>query len=300
MEVITIVGPTAVGKTALALKIAEHTSGEIISADSRQIYKYLNIGTAKPTSTDRRKTPFHLIDFIEPDENYSCGQFARDAEKSIADISSRNKDPIICGGTGLYIRALFHPLHPLPQSDKKVKSELVHLYKTHGIAYLYEKLQNVDPLWASRIASNDKQRVIRGLEVYEITGKPLSEQITTPGIAARYRPLYIGLKIPRDELYERINARFDNMIEQGLLGEVTSLLDKGYEPHLSALRTIGYKEIIEHLHGKFSLDEAIMRAKRRTRNYAKRQITWFSRLPGIQWFHPDNSLLCRTILNVMK
>lgn len=288
MEVLTIVGPTAVGKTALAMAVAERNHGEIISADSRQIYRYLNIGTAKPTHTERKKIRFHLIDFVEPDENYSCGQFARDAGTCIAAIRARKKIPIVCGGTGLYIKTLFQPLHPLPQSDKKIKADLMDLHDKHGIAYLYKKLQIIDPQWAARIAPTDKQRIIRGLEVHALTGKPLGAQLNAPRKISPYHAFYLGLKMPRDQLYRRIDVRFATMIERGFVAEVRSLLEKGYEPHFSALRTIGYKEIVEHLLGKSSLNEAIARAQQRTRNYAKRQLTWFSRLPGIQWFHPDD------------
>ena len=290
MNILTIVGPTAAGKTQRAIDIGRLLSTEIISADSRQIYKYLDIGTAKPNNEQRRQITFHLIDFIEPDEDYSCGQFARDAIQKIQEIRSRKKKPIVCGGTGLYIRALFHPLHELPQSDNEVKERLKDMLETRGIDYLYRKLQQIDPAWSAKIKPQDKQRILRGLEVYEMTGKSLTELTRKKQKTVDLQPHYIGLTLPRAQLYARINDRFDSMITQGLVEETEDLLARGYSPRSSALRTIGYKEIIEHLKGFCTLDEAISNAKRRTRNYAKRQLTWFSRIPGIEWFGPDETI----------
>lgn len=299
MKVLTIVGPTAAGKTGVAIDIAARSSAEIISADSRQIYKHLDIGTAKPTNAQRRKTEFHLIDIVEPDEDYSCGQFARDAEHKIEEIATRKKLPAICGGTGLYIRALFHPLDDLPRSNKETKRRLLEMLDKHGIAYMYRKLQRTDPKWAKGIAPNDKQRILRGLEVYEMTGKPMSTFIGKREKTVRFLPYYIGLNLPRDVLYERINHRFDQMIEQGLVQEVQGLLERGLDPATSALRTIGYKEIAEYLNGKLTLDTAIDKAKRRTRNYAKRQITWFSRIPDLEWHSTEEPGLVDYIVSAM-
>jgi tRNA dimethylallyltransferase len=297
MKILTIVGPTAAGKTECAIEIGERISAEIISADSRQIYKYLDIGTAKPNAKQRRKLRFHLIDFIEPDEDYSCGQFARDAAKRIREIRERKKTPIVCGGTGLYIRALFHPLHELPQSDMTTKERMSKMLETHGIEYMYRKLQQIDPGWSAKIKPQDKQRILRGLEVYEITGKSITELVGKKQRIADFHPYYIGLTLPRTRLYEKINERFDSMVLQGLVEEVKSLLARGYSPGSSALRTIGYKEIIEHLKGLSTLDEAIAKAKRRTRNYAKRQITWFSKIPGLKWYDPDESIPVDSIVH---
>lgn len=300
MKILTIVGPTAVGKTDIAVEIAKKTGGEIISADSRQIYKYLNIGTAKPTSRQRKTVPFHLIDFIHPDDNYSCGQFARDAESKIKEVYSRGKIPIICGGTGLYIKALFHPLHKLPESDQRIKEKLIKIIKEKGIEHLYEKLLKIDPEWAQKVNPKDKQRIIRGLEVYEITGKPLSRLIKKKSRKSEFQPWYVGLNIPRDALYQRINTRFDAMIKNGLVQEVKSLLKKGFNPQSNALRTIGYKEIIEYLEKKMTLEQAIEKAKQRTRNYARRQITWFNKLPDLTWYNPEDKKTVITIIKGMK
>ena len=296
MKIITIVGPTAVGKTDIAVEIGTRISGEIISADSRQIYRYLNIGTAKPTIKQMRVMQFHLIDFVEPDEDYSCGQFARDAEQRIEDIRERNRSPIVCGGTGLYIRALFHPLDELPKSSKKTKQHLNAMLDKHGLGYLYKELQRVDPGWAKQITPQDKQRILRGLEVHKIAGKPLSRLLGEKKKVARFLPYYIGLNLPRDLLYDRINQRFDNMIKQGLVNEVESLLARGFDPQSNALRTIGYKEIVEYLQGDLTLDQAIDKAKRRTRNFAKRQITWFNRIKGLEWYNPEDPGLVDLII----
>ncbi len=300
MNILTIVGPTAVGKTVIAMLIAERISGEIVSADSRQIYKHLNIGTAKPTVAQRRKIRFHLIDFIEPDEDYSCGQFARDAEKKIQEILKRGKIPILCGGTGLYVRALFDPLDELPQSNAETKERLREMLKKHGLDQMYNKLQRIDPAWAERIKPRDKQRIMRGLEVYEITGKPLSKMMGIRMRHPKFLPYYVGLRLQRDLLYSRIDARFEQMLNLGLVNETTSLLKMGLDPRSSALRTIGYKEIVAHLQGEMSLDEAVEKAKRRTRNYAKRQITWFNRIPGMVWHEADDPVLADGILSSLK
>jgi tRNA dimethylallyltransferase len=300
MNILTIVGPTAVGKTCIAMQLAERISGEIVSADSRQIYKYLNIGTAKPTVVQRRKIRFHLIDFIEPDEGYSCGQFARDAKKKIQGILKRDKTPILCGGTGLYIRALFHPLDELPQSNAEIRDRLRDMLKKHGLDHMYKKLQRIDPVWAERVKPRDKQRIMRGLEVYEITGKPLSKMMGIRMRRPKFLPYYIGLSLQREVLYSRINARFEQMLKLGLVEETESLLKKGLDPGSSALRTIGYKEIVSYLEGEISLDEAVGKAKRRTRNYAKRQITWFNRIPGMVWHEADNPELTDCLLRSLK
>jgi len=287
-EIITIIGPTGVGKTRLAIELAEKFNGEIISADSRQVYKYLNIGTAKPTTEEREKAIFHLIDFLLPDEHYSCGNFARDAEHLIEEIIKRNKLPIVCGGTGLYIRALYDPLHQLPQADKNLKERLQQVLKEKGLDFLYNKLLGIDPEWANRVGPRDKQRILRGLEVYEIAKRPLSELIKKERVKARYRPKYIGLIVPRNELYKRIDNRYDEMISNGLVDEVKNILKMGFKPDCYGLRTIGYKEIVRYLQGDWDLKTAIEKAKQHTRNFAKRQITWFRAISEVNWYEPDD------------
>ncbi|UCC11997.1 MAG: tRNA (adenosine(37)-N6)-dimethylallyltransferase MiaA [candidate division WOR-3 bacterium] len=299
-RILTIVGPTASGKTDLAIRIAQKTLGEIISADSRQIYRYLNIGTAKPDRAQQKSVTFHLIDFIEPDARYSCGQFARDAEQRISSIRHKGSIPIVCGGTGLYIKALFEPLHELPASDNEVKTRLIQQLRDRGINHLYQKLLDVDPVWAQRVGPRDTQRILRGLEIYEMTGKPLSTLLKGKRNIPKYLPYYIGLDLPREELYKRIDSRFDTMIAAGFVNEVRALLKKGFDPGKNALRTIGYKEIIEHLRGKCSLPDAVAKAKRRTRNFAKRQLTWFARIPGVGWYDPRDPHLVAHVVNVVR
>ncbi|MEO0142485.1 MAG: tRNA (adenosine(37)-N6)-dimethylallyltransferase MiaA [candidate division WOR-3 bacterium] len=286
-KILTVIGPTGVGKTKFVVKLAKFVNGEIISADSRQVYKHLNIGTAKPTSEELNGIPIHLIDIVLPDENYSCGQFARDAERKIEEVKKRERVPIICGGTGLYIKALFEPLHILPQSDKRIKEILNNILKEKGISFLYQRLLEVDPHWARSIKPNDRQRIMRGLEVYEITGKPLSSIIKNQKPPPKFQPFYIGLLIPREELYKKIDARFDQMIQTGLVDEVKGILDMGYDPACPGLKTIGYKEIVDYILGNCSLPDAIRKAKQHTRNLAKRQITWFSKILGVKWYKPD-------------
>jgi len=278
--------PTGAGKTKFAIEIAKKTNGEIISADSRQIYKYLDIGTAKPTFEECRQIKFHLIDIITPDQTYSCGQFARDAGQKIEEIEKRGRLPMVCGGTGLYIRALFNPLHHLPQSDPIVKEKLLNILKEKGVEFLYKRLLSVDPQWASIIKPKDRQRILRGLEVYEITGQPLSELIKSKKPDAKYQPYYIGINLPREELYKKINERFDNMIKGGLIEEVKKILNMGYRPDCPGLRTIGYREIVAYLQGKLTRSEAIEKAKQQTRNFARRQLTWFGKIPDIAWHQP--------------
>lgn len=296
MKVLAIVGPTAAGKTTLAIEVARLARGEIISADSRQIYKRLDIGTAKPDRGQRRKARFHLLDLVEPGEDYSCGQFARDAAARIAEIRKRGRVPIICGGTGLYIQALFEPLDELPRSDQATKQRLRTALEADGIDRLYQRLRMVDPDWARQIKSRDTQRILRGLEVYETTGRPLSQLLGRAKRRAAFRPVYIGLTVARDVLYARIDERFDVMLKRGLVEEVESLLARGIDPASNALRTIGYREIVDHLQGRTTLDQAAEIAKRRTRQYAKRQLTWFRRLPDIEWRDPEDPVLIRDIV----
>lgn len=284
MKLFTIVGPTATGKTSLSINIARRVNGEIVSADSRQIYRHMEIGTAQPTAEQRRAAPFHLIGFIDPDHEYSCGQYARDAESVIDDIVARQRVPIVCGGTGLYIRALFDPLHPLPESDPHVKKRLVRELATRGIGELFRRLQECDPAWAERIGPTDTQRILRGLEVHELTGVSLSTLLNEKKRAPRYHACYIGLFLPRAELNRRIDERFDSMIAEGFVDEVRALVQEKYDPSGNALRTIGYREIIDHLSGKVSLSEAVHKAKVHTHQFAKRQLTWFRKLPDIQWY----------------
>jgi tRNA dimethylallyltransferase len=297
-QILTIIGPTGVGKTRISVALAKAAGADIISADSRQVYKYLDIGTAKPTRQERSEIRFHLIDFLEPDESYSCGRFARDAHALLSDIRRRGSVPVVCGGTGLYVKAFFEPLHELPPSQKAIKERLTRELAEFGTAGMYERLKNIDPVWAGMIKEADKQRILRGLEVYEITGRPLSSFIGGRKAVAPFSPRYIGLRLPREVLYRKIDQRFNAMIQAGLVDEVRTLQKLGFPMTLSVFKTIGYKEIVDHLEGRQTLEQAVMAAKRRTRNFAKRQMTWFSRVPGVEWFDADNVEINKIVSNM--
>lgn len=288
--ILTIVGPTASGKTDLALVLADRNDAEIVSADSRQVYQHLDIGTAKPTPDERRRTAFHLIDFLKPDQAYSCGQYSRDAQTHIRDILDRGRTPIVCGGTGFYLRALYEPLHRMPRSTAETKQKINAELAALGLDKLYLRLQKVDPAWADRVGPHDRQRILRGLEIYDLTGRPISEFFADPRPAPQFEPQYIGLRLPRPVLYERIDRRFDRMLEIGLVDEVRSVLARGFAAGCPGLRTIGYQEIISYVQGKSSLSEAAALAKKNTRNFARRQDTWFRKMKGITWLDGQQPL----------
>ena len=282
-DILVIVGPTASGKTAVGIELAQRLNGEIISADARQIYRFMDIGTAKPTAEERSAVRHHLIDFVNPDEDYSAGQFAEDASAVIEDILCRGKMPILVGGAGLYIRALFDGFSPMPKIPAEIRVRL----KEEGresLPELYKRLCEVDPEWAAKIQATDTQRILRGLEVFEASGKPFSEhQKVPPTPPIRHTASYFGLHWEREALYERINARACLMFENGLIEEAASLRDRGYTPALNALNAFGYREIFQYLDGKTTLDRALADLQRGTRRYAKRQMTFFRKNERIQW-----------------
>lgn len=282
-DILVIVGPTASGKTAVGIELAQRLNGEIISADARQIYRFMDIGTAKPTAEERSAMRHHLIDFVNPDEDYSAGQFAEDASAVIGDILCRGKTPIVVGGAGLYIRALLDGFSPMPKIPAEIRARL----KSEGresLPELYKRLCEVDPEWAAKIQPTDTQRILRGLEVFETSGKPLSEhQKVPPTPPIRHTASYFGLHWEREALYERINARACLMFENGLIEEAASLRDRGYTPTLNALNAFGYREIFQYLDGKTTLDRALADLQQGTRRYAKRQMTFFRKNERIQW-----------------
>lgn len=283
-----ILGPTAVGKTELSLKIAEKMNGEIISADSMQIYRNMDIGTAKATPAERKRIKHHLIDIINPDEQFSVAEYQEKVDHLIPEILEKGSLPILVGGTGLYIKAVVQGfLFPEMKTNYKLRNKLESDAKNYGNEYVHKKLEKIDPKLAKKLHPNDLRRVIRGIEVYEETGHTFTyykkKQEETP---CRYKTLKIGLKREREELYNRINQRIDNMIEDGLIEEVKKLLDRGYDSNnTTALQGLGYKEIIAYLNNKYSLKEAIRILKRDTRHFAKRQITWFKRGKDTNWFN---------------
>ncbi len=277
---IVIVGPTAIGKSEVAIELAKRINGEIVSCDSCQVYKYLNIGTAKPTKEERKKIPHHLIDVIEPDEEFNAFLYARKAHKAISEIHKKKKTPILVGGSGLYVRATVDGIFLGAKKNKAIRERL----RKFSSDTLYRKLKKVDSETASHLHPHDRVRIIRALEVYELTGQPISAlQEVSKGKEPNYNLTMIGLKRKRKELYQRINQRVERMIKKGLVKEVKNLLKKGFSKDLIVLKGLGYKEIIGYLDGEYDLKEAIRLLKRNSRRFAKRQLTWFNKDKRIHW-----------------
>jgi len=284
-RVLVICGPTASGKSELALELARRLDGEIVNADSMQVYRGMDIGTAKPTPEQRAEIPHHLIDVADPDQPFSAADFADAAGEAIRDISSRGKRTIVVGGTGLYIRSLLKGLVDSPgDSTGDIRKELMAEARERGNQAMLDELRRVDPELAEQIHPNNLVRIIRALEVFRLTGIPLSRYQQEHGFSGqRYQSLQIGIRVERPLLYSRIDQRVNRMLEQGLLQEVQQLLNTGYGPDTKAMRAIGYKETTAHLAGEYSRDEAIRLIKRNTRHYAKRQLTWFHADKDILW-----------------
>ncbi len=281
-DCIVIIGPTASGKTELAVSLASKIDGEIISADSRQIYIGMDIGTAKPTREQQKKIPHHLLNIITPDKNYSAKEFAMSAIKAIAEIKRRKKIPIVVGGTGLYIKALFEGIFDHPPIPVEIRKALIQELKEKGVRYLHKRLEEVDKLSAKRINSNDKQRIIRALEVYKFTGKPIS-MLQKGGKTSSLNPLYIGIYMSRDILKERIEKRVRRMFRMGFINEVKDLLNEGYTSNSPGFSSIGYREACEIIQGNLSIEVGIKKIVKGTMQYAKRQMTWFRRIPDVYW-----------------
>ncbi len=286
---VALIGPTAIGKTDLSLRLAQELNGEIIGVDSVQVYKRLDIGSAKPTREERSQVVHHLIDEIEPDEPFDAADFVRRARGLIKNMVKRGKVPLLVGGTGLYLKALLEGLAPCPGGDPLVRERLDSIRKEYGLERLYHMLADVDPETAGRIHPNDKARIIRALEVFEITGKPISAWHKKTYVdGGQVIPcIKVGLVRPRKELYDRIEKRVDQMMKEGFLEEVRSILESGFSPELKPLQSLGYRHMILHLSGKCSIEEAVRLLKRDTRRYAKRQLTWFRADPQVRWFNPD-------------
>ena len=283
-SLICIVGPTAVGKTEIAIQLAQHLDAEIVSLDSRQIYREMDIGTAKPTLDQRGAVPHHLIDCVEVDQPFSVAEYQRLADSVIEEIRGRGKWTMAVGGAGLYFRGLIDGLFEGPGADAEIRAKLQREADEQGNIALHERLHRCDPEAANRIHPNNVVRVIRALEVYELTGKPISAlQGQWKTDEPRYPFRAFGLNMPREALYRRIEDRVDQMVEAGLIEEVKGLLDQGYPRNCVAMQSFGYKELIDHLDGKRTLDEAIALLKQNTRRFAKRQLTWFCNDPRIEW-----------------
>ncbi len=278
---IVLSGPTASGKSGLALSLAREFPLEIVNADSLQVYRYLDIGTAKPSAADRREVPHHLVDVADPDEPYDAGRYIREAEEAIAGIRGRGKVPIVVGGTGMYIRALLRGLDPLP-SDPRVREELARRWKSEGGAALHAELSRIDPESAGKIHPSDRHRVVRALEIAAVAGIPASSVRTAwSRKAAEPGCLFLALWPDRETLYRRIDLRSEEMFRRGLVEEVRGLLSKGYDRSLKPMRALGYRHAVAHLLDGVALPRAVEELKRDTRRYAKRQLTWLSSEPNL-------------------
>jgi tRNA dimethylallyltransferase len=282
-KIVIITGPTASGKSTLALDVAEQIGGRIVSADSGAVYRHLDIGTAKPTLSERRRVPHHLIDIFDPDQQCNAMAYARAADTAIKEIIAGGAIPIVAGGTGLYLKALVFGVFELPGPSGETAAirEALSAVPTD---LLREELEQVDAPSARSIGPNDRVRIIRALEIYRLTGVPKSELAARHEFAQkRYDALTFGLSMERRVLYERIDRRVDEMIASGIVREVEGLLEMGYAPQSPGLSTIGYKEMVDCLSGKIDLQEAVFLIKRKTRRYAKRQMTWFRKMEGVRW-----------------
>ena len=279
IPLIIIQGATAVGKSRLAMKIAEELDSSIISADSRQVYKYLNIGTAKPSLEDQNRIKHHLIDLVKPDEEYNAGTFALDADRLIKEITTQKKTPIICGGTGFYIKALLNGIFRAPQIPTEIRQSLRRAAAEKGTEFFYNKLKMIDPDSARRINENDTNRIIRALEIFETTGKTITQLWEEDTKEKRnYQAVNILITEDRNILYDRINNRVDKMMNNGLLNEMEGLVANGYKRTDPGLNTVGYKELFPLLEGEKELVDCVDKIKQNTRNFAKRQLTWYRKI----------------------
>ncbi len=285
-KILCVVGPTASGKTDYAVELALKCGGEVVSCDSMQIYKHMDIGTAKPTADEMKGVKHHMIDIIEPNESFSVARFSEMARECIDDILLRGKTPVLCGGTGLYFDSTINNINFIQMdTDEEYRKDLESAAKVFGNEYVYKILKRVDEESAESIHPNNLKRVIRALEIYKTTGKKKSEldkeQLSEP----LYEPEITGLMRDREVLYDRINKRVDIMMEKGLVDEVSDLIKIGIDTDATSMQAIGYKGIIEYLDGKTSLSDAVDKIKRESRRYAKRQLTWFKRNKKIHWIN---------------
>jgi tRNA dimethylallyltransferase len=286
-KVAVLVGPTAVGKTAVALALGEALGAEIVNADSLQVYREFDIGTAKPTPAERARVRHHLVDVADPDEPYDAARYAREGRGVIARLHQQGVPPLVAGGTGLYIKALLAGLFPQEEAVQAVRPRLARELADQGLSALYARLASLDPATARRLAPGDTYRILRALEVVEATGRPLSELHAAHGFGDRpYNALKVGLHRPREELYRRIEARVDLMVAQGWLEEVRELWRR-YSPKIKPLQALGYRHLVAVIEGRLTLEEAIELTKTETRRYAKRQLTWFRADPEVHWFAPE-------------
>jgi len=285
IKLLVILGPTASGKSSLALEVAKSFNAEIVSVDSMLVYKGMDIGTAKPGLDDLSSVPHHLIDLCEPDGVFSAADYRKAATMAIEDIISRGKRVVLVGGTGLYLRALLEGIFKGPSRNDELRREFAGAIEHDGLCALHAELAKVDPEAAARIHPNDETRIVRALEVYRLTGRTITSLHKEHAFSEKpYETLKIGLRKERPELYDDINQRVDEMMSQGLLAEVQGLLGKGFVGDLKPMQALGYKEMVSHIEGGVELSEAVEMLKKNTRNFAKRQITWFGKDREIRWF----------------
>jgi tRNA dimethylallyltransferase len=283
-----IVGPTGAGKSALAMTVAERSNCEIINADSRQFYRGMDLGTAKPSAEDRTRVPHHLIDVRDPDESLDVAEFAQLARAAIEEIAARGRNPLVVGGSGLYLRVIRGGIFGGPAASREIRDRLAKVAAESGVEQLHRRLREIDPEAANRIGVNDLYRVMRALEVFELTGETISAHQRRHRFAdIGYDILTVGVEVERKKLYEAIDRRFDAMVAAGLVAEVRALIEAGYSPEKPPLSTIGYKQIAAHLRGEMTLTDAVALAKQESRRLAKRQLTWFRREPEIVWLDPE-------------
>ena len=290
-KVIAICGPTASGKTALSIELAKKINGEIVSCDSMQIYRYMNIGTAKPDAQEMQGIRHYLLDIVEPNERYSVADYKRDAKKAIKEIIEKGKVPIIVGGTGLYLDSLIYEIeYQNIEFDAEYREKLEKQVEEIGLETLYEEAKKIDPEAIEKISSNDKKRILRILEIYHATGKNKTEQEKeSRKKEVEYDYRVFAINWDREVLYNRINKRVDIMIEQGLIEEVKEILKK-YDEFPTAMQGLGYKEVVQYLKGEYTKEEMIEKLKMETRRYAKRQLTWFRKSKQIIWLDGENGI----------
>ncbi|MCA4893479.1 MAG: tRNA (adenosine(37)-N6)-dimethylallyltransferase MiaA [Cytophagales bacterium] len=283
-KLVVLVGPTAVGKTAAAITLAKRWNTEIISADSRQIYREMEIGTAKPTAKELSRIRHHFVNFKSIEENYNAGQFGRDAMELINQLFEERDVLILCGGSGLYIKALLEGFDEMPEIHEDLRKEIIEKYTQKGLAWLQGEVEKIDPDYFALVDVQNPQRLMRALEVNLSSGQPMYDLRKKKKIELPFQVTKIGLELPREELYQRIDLRMDQMIERGLFEEATRFYP---QRHLNALQTVGYQEIFGHLEKKYDREEAIRLLKRNSRHYAKRQMTWFKKDQEIRWMRPE-------------
>lgn len=286
---VILTGPTAVGKTAVSIDFARAIGGEIISADSMQVYRGMDIGSAKITPAEMKGVPHHLLDIREPEESFNVMEFQRLAREAITEIYGRARIPVLTGGTGFYIQSVLYDIAFTEETDDSIRKELERQAAEKGAAYLHRRLSEVDPVTAEKVHANNIKRVVRALEFYYLNGYPLSEHNETEHRKkSPYLFRYYVLNEPRDILYHRIEKRVDRMLEEGLVAEVAALKQRGCTRDMVSMQGLGYKEILDYLDGKCSLEEAADTIKKETRHFAKRQLTWFRREKEVTWIDKDN------------